>query len=304
MLIALFTAVAPIYVTYDLEENRKSIKEIKLKRYFINDLTDEFDSRPSEINYKITFKGKPLKNIIVLNEYIVNTGTEPVLPSDFFKPLSISVKKPWKILLIESKAKKNSNQITVKWSRLSEIKFEADPFLFNPGDKLSASIYLTTEENNYKLQKGFGLSAPKITSWNARIVDVSHIIEEKKVEKSGLTSRLQKNQWPKIWVALYGYGLAFFLLASVVFFLLFYFLFRISYHFHDIKSWKCIVPICIFFGISISTAEVLSYYLFPNFVSELLGNSIIVNFLIIFIFIASISFLLWRSKFYSVSKND
>ena len=51
---------------------------------------------PRHTDLRMTLGQKKINDVVVI--LITNTGTSPVLPSDYFKPLSVTVRPPWKIM--------------------------------------------------------------------------------------------------------------------------------------------------------------------------------------------------------------
>jgi hypothetical protein len=305
ILITLFTAIAPIYVAYDIQSKQEElipIRSISLKRNWTSDITQDFDSSSPVIDYELSYNGQPVKNLVTLTETLTNTGTDAILPSDFYSPIRVSVKDPWEILTIENKASKNRQSIEVNWRRTSPSSFEAEPFLFNPKDTLRATIYITTKSDDYRkfLDDDFPLKA-EISDWSARIVKVEKIEND---ESSILYDYEKKggnlNEWPRITIFLHGHGLLFFLIAAPTLIILFLYLLTKA-KIVDIRLSKpFVISVVLVVLLSLATAEVVGYYVFPSALFDIMMSyklsDHILNIFIIITFIFTLSYLLIKSK--------
>lgn len=319
LVIALFAAIAPIYVSYDLHEKGQEpepVRSIALDRSFMSDLTRTFENSSPVISYNLFYEGKELQSLITLNESLENTGTEAITPQEMYEPLAIEIEEPWRILTIENKSSNHQSRISPTWNRISERRFEASPFLLNPGDKVSVVIYATTNEENYKESLGSNLyKNPEITHWSARILNISKIENKEEEEKKSNNERIEKlkeivemtRQWPQIYIFLHGHGLLFFLLCTCIFSFIYIYLLRLSFDAYDLREPKAVILIFAAFFMSMATAEVFSYYLIPSFANAYLeiiyseGESLYFqnpNFIIPFLSAVSLVYLGWKARIY------
>jgi hypothetical protein len=54
----------------------------------------------NRIKLSILIDNQPVQNLVLSSSSIVNTGSVPIIPSDFYVNLSINVDKQWKILAV------------------------------------------------------------------------------------------------------------------------------------------------------------------------------------------------------------
>lgn len=317
LVITLFGAISTIYVSYDLyekEQKLEPVRSITLDRRFMSDLTRTFENSSPEIGYSLTYQGKKLSSLITISESLENTGTEPITPQEVYEPLTVEIQKPWRILAIENRTTKYETSINPEWIRINERKFKATPFLFNPGDKVSIEIYATTNETEYKETLGDNRLNPQITHWNTRIRNLKSIKNKEEEDKERKDEILEKlkiakkvgNQWPSIFVFLHGHGLLFFLLCTAIFSIIQIFLIGRAFESYDIRKPKLLALTLAAFLLSMSAAEVLSYYLFPS-VNRVYDtflypkNSLcthIPNFLTLCLFAVFLIFLGWKARIY------
>lgn len=142
VVVSLITAAVPAYVAYDLW-GRGSIpeKRVQLMRYSnIHPLRD-LSALGDRVSIYIKVEDQTFDNLVIARAYLLNAGSSPILPSDFFENLSINVETPWKIVAVENGG--FFRGVTLKWKRISDTRFEAAPALLNPGDSVPVTIYLT-----------------------------------------------------------------------------------------------------------------------------------------------------------------
>jgi hypothetical protein len=83
-----------------------------------------------------------INNLVIAKAFLRNAGAVPILPSDYHEKLSIGVQNPWKIVSVEN-SHDIASSIELRWKRVSDTRFEAEPALLNPGDTVSTNVYLT-----------------------------------------------------------------------------------------------------------------------------------------------------------------
>lgn len=114
-----------------------------------------------------TFRGQAVEELRIASARIRNEGEAPIRPSDFYQPLSVSVGKPWRVISVESK--ESDSTIPLEWEKRSEQVYEADPFLFNPGDSARIVAYLTRGASGDEAE-----DEPRV-SYGTRILNLSRI---------------------------------------------------------------------------------------------------------------------------------
>lgn len=312
IIIGVIAIIVPVYVSYDLQarqEAQKPNRSLTLDRSFVNDLTRAFSESAIEINYDISVQGQQVRTLLALNESLVNTGTDPLVPNDFITPLTIRVEAPWRILTVANQTVSFKQTLTPKWKRKSATEFEAEPFLFNPDDELRVVIYITTDHTDYRSLFGANVYTPKITQWNARIPHVERIVEKEIKRNPDFMKGVDDfvDAWPGVYVILYGKGLLLFLaLTSVLGFVLLYLAHR-SFAWKDLPRWKLAVMILAIFNIAMSTGEVLSYYMVSNaFLETITGTRgwgvQLPNLIVILIFLLASFYLIRKSKLLNPGK--
>ena len=110
-----------------------------------SDLLGQLNGLGSDLQVSMSVSNQPVKNIVLLSEYIQNTGDFPVATKDYQGNLGFSIAKPWRVVAISSVG---NDPLTPKWSKVSDQSYETQPVLFNPGDKLSLNIYVTDPDTS------------------------------------------------------------------------------------------------------------------------------------------------------------
>jgi len=227
----LLTGGGVIYSAYDLNSRGQSPKKNINVTYFgaVNALEDLSSLGPS-LSLSIKNKDQELDNIQIIQTQLENAGSVPVLPSDIFKNLSISVSDPWHIVAVANFSAIKNIFIPLQWSQISETEFEAAPALLNPGDKVWVKVYITNPRYPSEV------SAPKI-QWNGRIANLKSF-----ANSPDLVSQLRAKQWGAV-VDLSGWSLIFTISIFIIFNLLYILLiFRAGFF----SPWRWISVILLF----------------------------------------------------------
>ena len=61
------------------------------------------------------------------------------MPGDFYEKLNVTVEKPWRIIAVENRPSL-PQELAVKWKRQTDGKFEAEPILLDPGDRIKMNV--------------------------------------------------------------------------------------------------------------------------------------------------------------------
>ena len=293
ILVALLTMAVPAYVAYDLySKGPTPKKQIELhKMPFINPMND-LAALGNEAALSLSIRNQSTNNFIIAKEWIRNTGSAPILPSDYHEKITVNVQKPWKILEVGNSLDFPS-AIAFKWKRINDTKFEAEPALLNPGDIVSTNIYLTYAELNKPSITG--RSPTVITEWKARIVNMNdftivpyYLMEFSKPGSKGNISGIQ--------VFLYGWSLVIVIVISSIFFALYLQLMNLAGLLQDmhIKSILLVVGASL---LGFADAESTVYYIVPNDFIEASGINHIANAPWIILHLIFICYLYRKSQF-------
>jgi len=166
---ALLTAAVPAYVAYDLW-GRGAVpeKRVELNEFLAINPIRDLSSLGDKVSLSFRMGDQTIDNLVIARAWLTNAGTSPILPSDFYQNISVNVEQPWKILAVEHE--KTTSAISFKWKKINDTRFEAEPALLNPGDRIYTNIYLTNTQFKEATAKKEYLD-PNIV-WNARIVNL------------------------------------------------------------------------------------------------------------------------------------
>lgn len=141
LVVGLMTAAVPAYVAYDTY-GRGPIPEKRVELFqqlTVNPLQD-LSALGQRASFVLKYQSQTFKNLVISYASITNKGRAPILPSDFYENLSVTVDEPWKIITVEDRGGPGPK---MHWKRVSDKRFEADPTLLNPGDRFDPVVYLT-----------------------------------------------------------------------------------------------------------------------------------------------------------------
>jgi hypothetical protein len=281
----LSTAAIPGYIAFDLYHRGPSPqKHVELTRVGpIDVLRDLSNLRSSTIS--ITVGDETFNNLVISHTFLKNIGDAPIVPDDYHRNLSVSVTAPWRIVAVENQSD-FSGAVLLEWRRISDTKFEAEPALFNPGDMIIASIYLTnTEFSTFKRGEE---SNPEL-KWDTRITNLSHFYET----PSFPTNIGTKTSLPII-VHLVGWAVPFTIVVALSFQALYLHLLR-RVGFLRSWGWKSIGFVLGTGLLSFSAAECVSTYVFPS-IATVFGVNHLINAPPIMIHAGVIGLLLWKVR--------
>jgi hypothetical protein len=210
LLVALATAAAPAYVAYDLwGRGPAPEKKVELNRFAAIDPLRDLSSLGERASLSLQVEHQTINNLVIAQALIKNVGKTPILPSDYVQPLSVSVKTPWKIVAVANSKLFSSAAVQLRWKRVDDFTFEAEPALLNPADLIATYVYLT----NSRPTVGEGSSSvpkPEV-EWKARIVNLRSFYEP-----PSFFDRAPQQRWG-IYVELSGWALPFTLGATLLF---------------------------------------------------------------------------------------
>ena len=253
----------PAYVAYDTDDpppNPEKRLELSTSEA-INPLKD-LTTLGDRATIMVTVEDEAFDNIVIAESLFKNAGEVPILPNEYHKKLSVSVNAPWKIIAVENQNRFFSNGVPLEWTRVSNMVFEAEPALLNPGDLATARLYLTNTEPGVSGET----SDPKVT-WSARIthlrdfskpVDTFAIPDKSLLDIKGIV------------VFLYGWSVPVLIASAILFHAMYlYLLGRLDW----LQEWNWQ-----FFGLVLGTgilsfvaAECMVTYLHGNIMTYIMG---------------------------------
>ena len=109
LVMALLAIVASSYVAYDLHQRGSSPeKHVELSEFSPINLLAGLSGLGDKAVISVTVEGQTFNNIVIKQAYFTNKGNSPIIPSDFYNNLSVSVNTPWK-QISSSKAQPSSS---------------------------------------------------------------------------------------------------------------------------------------------------------------------------------------------------
>lgn len=261
-LVAVVTAIAPVYVAYDLwGRGTTPEKIVELKKFdAINPLAD-MSPLGERSHLTLQVEDRKIDNLLIAQAMLQNTGKSPILPSDYVQPLTVAVKSPWKIVAVVSSAT-SSAYVQMRWKRVDETRFEAEPALLNPSDLTWTYVYLTNSDPS-KLGSLTGATKPEV-DWTARIVNLRSFREPE-----GPFERAERLRWG-LHVELSGWASIFTLVATPLFLALYL---RLLSRAGLVRDWgtRAVLLVVGASLLSLAAAESIATYAFGNVLTSLTG---------------------------------
>jgi hypothetical protein len=281
LIVGLLTAAVPAYVAYDVY-GRGPIPEKQVELFqlmTINPLQD-LSVLGQDANFVLKYQNQTFKNLVITNAWITNKGRSPILPGDFYEHLSVSVDKPWKIIAVEDKGIMSPG-IRLHWKRVTDTRFEADPTLLNPGDRLDPVVYMT----NTDLTDVAPARSEPALRWNVRIANLR--------EFSSPPNPF--GNYFGVAVQLTGWALPFTLLAATLFQAL-YLRLLVRGKFLRGWGWWPIILVLLTSLLAYAAAESSATYLFPESLYSILGVDHWINAPWIILHVIVVCFLYWKAR--------
>jgi hypothetical protein len=286
LLAALLIGAAPVYVAYDIYNPSSNNPEKHLDMISgpeIDPLADLAALR-RRAAISVTVGDETFNNLVIWDTLFMNVGDVPILPSDYYKNLKVTVNKPWKIVAVDNQVRYFKG-IPISWKRIDERTFEAEPALLNPHDRLTARVYLT----NTQFVGGHAkedMEKPNV-EWSARITNLHGFTKP--------TSRLDDpklNMWGMV-VSMHGWAVPFSGVSAILFQALYLHLLAKLYYLRE-WGWQSLGMILITGVVSVAGAESIATYLFGNQLTFIIGVKNWYNAPPIIIHALLLAFLWWK----------
>ncbi|HEY2586022.1 MAG TPA: hypothetical protein VGI81_09700 [Tepidisphaeraceae bacterium] len=130
----------------------------------------EFSLGNSPVPFTMSMKhgDRTYDNVVIVSGILRNTGSTPILPTDFVEKLTAHVADPWKIIDVGD----GIGNVKFRWNRLDGNTFQAEPTLLNPGDSVWTTLYLTNKDSSATTSAPLSEQVKPEVEWNVRIVNL------------------------------------------------------------------------------------------------------------------------------------
>jgi hypothetical protein len=238
-------------------------KQIELTTITDIDPVRRLSSLGSKVTLTFRIGEQTFDNLVIAKAWLHNIDESPVLPADFHQNISVNVKEPWKILAVEDTgASRRGAQF--KWKKINDTKFEAEPTLINPGDRISAEIYLTN--TLFKQSPTTEQQPEPNVEWRARIVQMRGFTEK---PPNSWLEKSQNRYWG-IYIELSGWGVPFTIVTAMLFQAIYLYWSSRAGFLRTMHNPKILLVLGASL-LSFACAESMATYLFGNTVSDILG---------------------------------
>lgn len=134
-----------IYATYDVYNRSKPNKELQISVDAIIPLVDISPEAVDDIT--ILYKGQPVKNVMLVQVKITNTGNQPITESDYVDPVSFTIASPSEIIDVSIINSVPSN-IGLTINKISQYQADVTPVLLNPDDIVTARFAVLADNSD------------------------------------------------------------------------------------------------------------------------------------------------------------
>ena len=151
-----FGAIAVTLLVYVWQRGGRELAFGVISSRALLSVDDEVSGRVS-----IAMDGVPVRNLHLIVCGLKNSGTQPVLPEDYERPVAISFGDEAKILILQTTKEYPKNIVTSASSNGNCVEFAK--VLLNPGDYAVVQVLLSAE-------------TPKVSA-DCRIVGITQLVE-------------------------------------------------------------------------------------------------------------------------------
>jgi hypothetical protein len=281
--VGITTTVVSVWLAYDLlAKGPIPEKRLDLSRPLISNPLRDLAPLGDTAKATIVLDNDTVENLFVASTSLQNAGQSPILPSDYFENLSVSVEAPFKILSVTS----GEGPVQLRWNRVSDQRFEAEPALLNPSDSVFVQVYLTDGANRPELRAAVFPDIP--ITWAARITNLPAITEP--VPSLSLTSG-----GGFVVIHVVDWWATFLVAVALVFFVGYVQLMGASALLPTLRplSLGLLVGASL---LSFAAAESITHLLSGGYLPGLLSPWNALNGTVLLIHLAVFGFLLWRSR--------
>jgi hypothetical protein len=143
-------ALGAIFSTYDVFIRSRPVKELQVILNSASPLVSEKpltpDNLPTSSSMQLTFNNNVVSNAILYHVTVKNTGNQPILESDYSKPIVFNFMPKDEILELAVTESIPPN-IGMIINKTSTYQATADPVLLNPGDTVSINFIVAIPED-------------------------------------------------------------------------------------------------------------------------------------------------------------
>jgi hypothetical protein len=143
-------SLGAIFSTYDVFIKSRPVKELQVVINSASPLVSDKPLAPGNLptssNMQLTFNNNVVSNAVLYHVTVKNTGNQPIVESDYSKPLVFSFMPRDEILELAVTESIPSN-IGMNINRTSSYQAAVDPVLLNPGDTVSINFIVAIPED-------------------------------------------------------------------------------------------------------------------------------------------------------------
>ena len=173
-IIGTLIAVIGIFGAYDVYFRSKQIKELKVITSLPLSLVNINPEAANDI--QVLYKGKPVNNISLFQVQITNTGNQPILETEYNKPLTLLF-TPNNEILDAAVISSNPSNVGMEISNKSQSSIEMSKTLLNPQDIVSVRFVIKGNTGE-KLLKEFNATG--------RVAGVKDISAQSSIEQNSM----------------------------------------------------------------------------------------------------------------------
>lgn len=165
-IIGLIALIVSTLVAYDIYTRSNPVAHMTVRELY-NFNPFSFSETMQE-RLTLLIDGREVESVRVYYYSISNSGRNPIRPSDFVKPIQVSVDKPWQLLAVDTDWSWPSD-LEVKWNEVLTNTFEIEPLLLNPDDRFDVAFFLTNPQEDPDSSEP---PEPPEVKWSTRIVNL------------------------------------------------------------------------------------------------------------------------------------
>jgi len=148
-------ALGAIYSTYDVFIRSRPVKELQV---ILNSASPLVSGKPQTSgniltsgNIRLTYNNNVVSNAVIYQVTVKNTGNQPIIQSDYSKPLAFNFSPQDEIINVVITAS-NPPNVGMIINKTSTYQAVADPVLLNPGDTVDINFIVAIPEDSSMIE--------------------------------------------------------------------------------------------------------------------------------------------------------
>lgn len=186
-IVSIVALITSSFIAYDVYQKSNRFSDLTVE--YSSSFNPVYSGKNPSKRIAMSINGEEIHNAKVYYYTVKNNGNVPITLNDYVEPITISVKKPFRILTVE---KEGSNRDSIKtvWNKIDDNNFQLKPLLLNPNDRFDVLVFISRkpEQVAQKRSESKTEEEPAASNESANQDDVDK--QEKAIPEPKWTARI------------------------------------------------------------------------------------------------------------------